>query len=75
MVPGMSSETAQTRRRTRLEPVTTMEEVPVLDDRERAELISSLQQAEAEIAAGKGVEFDPDAFRDRLLSIYRGKPP
>jgi hypothetical protein len=38
-------------------PVTTMEEVPVLSDAERDELIASLKQAEQDIADGKGIAF------------------
>jgi hypothetical protein len=34
-------------------PVTTMVEVPVLSDAERAELVASLQEAEAEIREGR----------------------
>ena len=71
--PAMTSDLAGKRRRTRLEPVTTMEEVPVLNDKERADLIGSLQQAQADTAAGKGSEFDPDTFRECLLDVYRRK--
>jgi len=34
-------------------PVITMEEVPVLSERERADFVASLKQAEADVAAGK----------------------
>ena len=54
-------------------PVATMEEIPLLDAREREELLGSLKNAEAEIEAGKGVAYDPKSFRNRLLRIYRGK--
>jgi hypothetical protein len=52
-------------------PVTTMEEIPVLSDAERADLIKSLEEAEARIEAGEFVEYDPKAFKDRLLAVYR----
>lgn len=69
----MKTGPTQKRRRTTLAPVTTMEEIPVLDEADRAELIGSLKQAEAEIGAGKGADFDAKKFRDRLVGIYRGK--
>ena len=50
-----------------------MEEPPILDEQERAELVASLIEAEAEIKAGKGAEYDPRALKDRLVGIYRGK--
>ena len=62
----------QKRRRTTMMPVTTMEEIPVLTARERAELLAALEKAEARIKAGKAVDYDPKAFKDRLLSVYRG---
>ena len=46
-----------TPRKTTVMPVTTMEEVPVLSEEEKAELIASLKQAQAEIAAGDYFEF------------------
>lgn len=73
-MPAMASKTAtpQKRRRTTMVPVTTMEEIPLLSDKERADLIGSLRKAEARIAAGKGVAYDPTTFKDRLIGIYRG---
>lgn len=59
-------------RRTTTVPVTTMEEVPVLDDRERNELVASLRRAEAEIEDGKGVDHEPERFRSRLRRIFGG---
>ena len=53
-------------------PVTTMEEIPVLSEEERAKLTASLKEAEARIKAGKGIDYDPKRFSDRLLGIYRG---
>lgn len=52
-------------------PVTTMEEIPVLSDRERAELTSSLEKAEARVRAGEAVDYEPKTFKDRLIGIYR----
>jgi hypothetical protein len=60
------------RRRTTMVPVTTMEEVPVLSERERAELRHSLAEAEARVKAGKGIDYDPGTFKDRLIRVYRG---
>lgn len=44
-------------RKSTVMPVTTMEEVPVLSDEEKEELLASLQQAQTEIAAGDYLEF------------------
>jgi hypothetical protein len=60
------------RRRTTMVPVTTMEEIPVLSDEERAALTADLRKAEARIKAGKGVDYDSKTFRNRLIGIYRG---
>jgi hypothetical protein len=65
------TQSARKRRRTMLVPVTTLEEVPVLDEDEKAQLLASLKEAEAEIKDGKGIEYKPGAFRERLLRIYR----
>jgi hypothetical protein len=67
------TETARKRRRITMVPVTTMEELPILDEKERAELLGSLKEAEAEIKAGKGAEYEPKAFKEPLIRIYRGK--
>jgi hypothetical protein len=69
----MTTKSARRRRRTTLAPVTTIEEIPILDEEERANLIASLKQAEAEIRAGQGADLDLKAFKDRLVDIYRGK--
>ena len=58
-------------RRTTMVPVTTMEEIPVLSERERAELTTALEAAEARVKAGKAVDYEPKTFRDRLIGIYR----
>jgi hypothetical protein len=60
------------KRRTTMVPVTTMEEIPVLTDGERAELLASLKEAEAQIAAGNYSEYDPKEFRARFMRAYRG---
>jgi hypothetical protein len=59
-------------RRTTMVPVTTMEEIPVLSDKERAELTTSLKEAEARVKGGKAIDYDPKTFKDRLVGIYRG---
>jgi hypothetical protein len=52
-------------------PVTTMEEMPVISDAERDELIASLKEAEAEIAAGNFTIYNPDTFVDEMMAVYR----
>lgn len=64
----MSTQT-KSKRRTTVVPVTTMEDVPVLDENERAKLLAALRRAEGEIASGKGAAYEPKALRDRLLAI------
>ena len=59
------------RRRTTQVPVTTMEEIPIPSARERAELLDSLEKAQARIRGGKGVDYDPNTFKGRLIGIYR----
>lgn len=60
-------------RATTMVPVTTMEELPVLSEEERAKLLADLKVAEAEIASGHYTELDAEAFRQRLLDLYRNK--
>jgi len=60
------------RRRTTMVPVTTMEEIPVLSDGERADLLNSLREAEARITAGEATDYDRKTFKKRLVDIYRG---
>ncbi len=67
----MSQTVDKKQRRTAMMPVTTLEEVPLLDDEERAEMLASLKEAEARIAAGEGVEYDPATFKDHLIAIYK----
>ena len=50
-------------------PVTTMEEVIILTDEERAEMLASLKAAEKRIAVGEFVEHDRKEFVDRLLRV------
>ena len=57
-------------RRTTMAPVTTMEELPVLDADEREAMLASLEEAEARIAAGEGIDYDPKAFADDLRARY-----
>ena len=59
-------------RRTTMVPVTTMEEVPILSDKESADLLEALKAAEARVKAGKAVDHDSATFKKRLLQIYRG---
>ena len=61
------------RRRTTVVPVTTMEEIPLLSATERAELLGSLEAAEARIKAGKAIDYDPKKFKERLTGIYRAR--
>jgi len=49
-----------------------MEEIPVLSARERAELLNSLDKAQARVRAGKAMDCDLDALKNRLIAIYRG---
>ncbi len=62
------------RRRTTLVPVTTMEEIPVLSAKERADLLASLKAAEGRAKAGKAIDYDRKTFKERLIGIYRGHP-
>src|SRR6202049_756080 len=60
------------KRETLVVPVVTMEEVAVLSERERADLIASLKQADAEVAAGETKPFNREAFKNRFLAVCRG---
>jgi hypothetical protein len=53
-------------------PATNMEEIPVLSEKEREELLESLKQAETRVNAGQAVDYDCESFRERLIAIYRG---
>ena len=54
-------------------PVVTLEEVPVPTEEERAELVASLKQAEADVAAGRTKPFDRETFKKRFLAICNGE--
>jgi hypothetical protein len=64
--------TSDKRRRTTMVPVTTMEELPVLSDKEHADLRASLEEAEGRIEAGQGMDYDGKTFKRRMVDIYRG---
>jgi hypothetical protein len=53
-------------------PVVTMEEVPVLSDEEREDLIASLKDGEADVRAGRATSFDREGFIARFMAICRG---
>jgi hypothetical protein len=57
---------------TTIVPIVTLEEVSVPNERERAELLASLRQADAEVAAGRAKPFDREEFKRRFLAICRG---
>ena len=61
------------KKETMVVPTVTLEEVPVPTERERADLLASLKQAEADIAAGKAKTFDREEFRKRFLAICKGE--
>jgi hypothetical protein len=69
----MKQATRNANRETTAVPVLTMEEVPVLSDEERADLVASLKQAEAEVAVGRAKPFDREEFKRRFLAICRGE--
>jgi hypothetical protein len=57
---------------TTMVPVTTMEEIPILSEQEREDLLESLRQAEARVKAGEAIDYDRKSFRERLIAVYRG---
>ena len=61
------------KRRTTMVPVTTMEEIPVLDEHERAELLAQLKESQEQIKAGHYIVYDPKKFKERMMRIYRAK--
>jgi hypothetical protein len=67
----MSNAADRKQTRTAMMPVTTMEEVPILSEEERAEMLASLKEAEARMEAGEYPEHDPLTFKERLLAIYK----
>jgi hypothetical protein len=50
--------------------VLTMEEVPLLSENERADMLKSLAEAEADVAAGRGVRFNPTTFVDDMMTRW-----
>jgi hypothetical protein len=52
-----------------------MDDLPVLNAKEQADLLAALERAQTEIRAGKATDYEPTRFRDRLVRIYRGKRP
>ena len=50
-------------------PVTTMEEMPLLTDAERTEILAELKAAEGSIAAGQGTAHDAQTFVARMEAI------
>jgi hypothetical protein len=48
-----------------------VDELPVLSDSERAQLLASLEEARQRIKSGEGIDFDPKTFKQRLIDIYR----
>ena len=63
--------TKRKRQRTTMVPVTTMEEIPILNDEERDTLRASLKEAESQIKAGRAVEYNSKKFKSRFMSVYR----
>jgi len=55
----MSATTERRPAKTTWIPVTTMEEMPLLDEEKLAELVGSLEEGEAEIAAGNFTVLGP----------------
>ncbi len=66
----MSSRAEPEKRPTTLVPVTSMEEIPILSVEERMSLAASIVEAEARIKKGEFVEFEPAAFKERLLQSF-----
>jgi hypothetical protein len=67
---------SDTPQRTTLVAVTTMEEIPVLSADEHAELVTSLREAETEIAEGRGAPYDSgEMHRHFRGGLYRGTRP
>ena len=59
-----------TERRMEYVEITQAEEMPVLSDEEKAELIASLKEAEAEIDRGEGVRLAPDEIGPWLQAMF-----
>jgi hypothetical protein len=54
-------------------PVLVMEGVPVLTDEEREELLASLAEAEADMAAGRTTTFESETFKAWFSGICGGE--
>jgi hypothetical protein len=54
-------------------PVVSDEEVRVPTEKERSDLVASLKQADAEVAAGTAKPFNRATFKQRFLAICRGE--
>lgn len=54
-------------------PVVTIEEAPILSEGERQDLIASLKEAEADIAAGRTTVFNREGFLKEFFAICRGE--
>lgn len=65
----MSATTERRPAKTTWIPVTTMEEMPLLDEEKLAELVGSLEEGEAEIAAGNFTVLEPRMFVDEMRAI------
>jgi hypothetical protein len=69
----MKKTTVQEPRETMVVPVVSAEEVLVPTEKERSDLVASLKQADAEVAAGKTKPFNRPTFKKRFLAICRGE--
>jgi|HubBroStandDraft_2_1064218.scaffolds.fasta_scaffold2983123_1 hypothetical protein len=45
-----------------------MKDLPFLSDSERADMMKSLAEAEADVVAGRGVRFNPATFVDETMA-------
>jgi hypothetical protein len=69
----MKKATVHEQRETMVVPVVSVEEVLVPTEKERSDLVVSLKQADAEVAAGKIKPFNRATFKERFLAICRGE--
>ncbi len=58
----MSNAKPISERLTEFIPVTTMVEVPILSDAEKAEFMASLEEGRRKVAEGRGLTFTADEF-------------
>ena len=47
----------------------TMEEVPIISEAEREELMASLREGQARIANGECAPLDPNTLADRFMAV------